>query len=387
MLHLFRRLGLALFFASLLIAPIAPASYAASSLLPIHVSGNQIVRSDGHVIRLLGVNHSGTEAECDQGANAPYGWGTFDGETDLAAAQSIASWHTNVVRIPLNEDCWLGINGVNPQYGGATYRNAIVNYVNTLHSANLYAIIDLHWSAPGRYPAQAQNILPDADHATAFWQSVATTFQADQAVVFDLFNEPTIPEGYMQRPTQDPWDCWLNGCPLTQFISGANRATTAYTWQSIGMQMLVNAVRGTGAKNILLVGGLGYADDLSGWLPHAPVDPLQNMAASWHAYLMPPCYAMQCWDSQIAPIAQLYPVVIGETGDNICAPINFVSWLLPWADAHGISYLGWTWNTWAGSMHLCSNVLITDYSGSPTANFGQYFHDHLMSLPLTGNRG
>jgi hypothetical protein len=35
----------------------------------------------------------------------------------------------NVVRIPLNEDCWLGINGVNPAYGGYNYQKAIGDFV------------------------------------------------------------------------------------------------------------------------------------------------------------------------------------------------------------------------------------------------------------------
>ena len=33
------------------------------------------------------------------------------------------TWSINAVRVPLNEDCWLGINGVKPQYGGAAYRS------------------------------------------------------------------------------------------------------------------------------------------------------------------------------------------------------------------------------------------------------------------------
>ena len=32
-------------------------------------------------------------------------------------------------------------------------------------------------------------------------------------------------------------------------------------------------------------------------------------------------------------------------------------------------YLGWTWNTWGD----CDNILITDYTGTPTANYGQAF--------------
>ena len=49
----------------------------------------------------------GTEYACVQG------WGMFDGPTDDEAIDVMKEWHINVVRIPLNEACWLGINGVN----------------------------------------------------------------------------------------------------------------------------------------------------------------------------------------------------------------------------------------------------------------------------------
>src|SRR6202521_5093595 len=112
-------------------APIA----AQAATLSIAVSGNHLVDGAGQVIELHGVNRSGTEYACIQG------WGIFDGPSDAASIQAIASWHVNAVRVPLNEDCWLAINGVAAAYSGTTYRTAIVNYVNLLHAAGLYAIL------------------------------------------------------------------------------------------------------------------------------------------------------------------------------------------------------------------------------------------------------
>src|SRR5207253_9935972 len=85
----------------------------------VHVQGNELVDSAGRPIRLRGVNRSGTEYACAQG------WGMFDGPSDSASVQAIASWKANVVRMPLNETCWLGINGVAPAYAGADYPRAI----------------------------------------------------------------------------------------------------------------------------------------------------------------------------------------------------------------------------------------------------------------------
>ena len=72
----------------------------------LRVDGDQIVGPDGEPIQLGGVNRAGAEYACAQG------WGIFDGPVDRASIKAIASWHANAVRIPLNEHCWLGINGV-----------------------------------------------------------------------------------------------------------------------------------------------------------------------------------------------------------------------------------------------------------------------------------
>jgi hypothetical protein len=72
--------------------------------------------------------------------------GIFDGPSDPASVKVIASWKANIVRLPLNEDCWLGINGINPQYSGQNYQNAVHNYVKILNSAGLAVILDLRIS-------------------------------------------------------------------------------------------------------------------------------------------------------------------------------------------------------------------------------------------------
>jgi endoglucanase len=344
--------------------------------LSLKVSGNQLLDANSKPVRLLGVNRSGAEGKCIQGGTPPnsLGWDIYDSPTDLASAQAIVSWHANAVRLPLNEDCWFGINGVNPLYGGANYQKVIADYVATLHQAGLYVILDLHWNAPGNIPALDQQPMPDADHSVDFWKAVATRFASDPAVVFDLYNEPYVYSNYMQNPNGDPWQCWLNGCTLNTYVTGGTPYMQSLSWNAVGMQALVNAVRGTGAKNPIMVGGLGWANDLSGWLAHKPNDPQNALIASWHNYPNQNCTDSTCWNATIGPVAAQVPVVIGETGDAICSGTTLVDGELPWADAHGVSYLGWTWNAWQG---YCEDVLITDYSGTPTANYGQKFHDLL----------
>ena len=300
----------------------------------------------GQPIRLLGVDRSGTEYACIQG------WGIFDGPNDAASVAAMASWHINAVRVPLNEDCWLNINGVNPAYGGATYQNAVLNYVKLLHQHSLYVILDLHWNAPGTQRATGQQPMPDADHSPAFWRSVATTFKNDPAAVFDLYNEPYGVD----------WNCWLNGC-------------SSPGWQTAGMQALVDAVRATGASNVIMLGGLSYANDLSGWLSHEPTDAGHQLAASFHTYNFNTCNTVACWNAQASPTAARVPLVTGEIGENDCGHA-FIDSYMAWADSHAVSYLGWTWDTWN-----CSSgpALISSYNGTPT-NFGVGFRDHLLRI-------
>src|SRR5579859_3505420 len=107
---------------------------ATSTDLAVRVSGRALVGADGKPVRLVGVNRSGSEFKCIQGGTAgARGTGVFDGPTDTASVAAMTAWHIDAVRLPLNEDCWLGINGVDPQWGGPAYRAAIGDYVATLH--------------------------------------------------------------------------------------------------------------------------------------------------------------------------------------------------------------------------------------------------------------
>ena len=149
--------------ALLTMAPALAALAASPTTLSIRIVGNHFVDANDQPMRLLGVNRSGTEYECMDGR------GPFDGPADAPSIAVMASWHVNAVRVPLNEDCWLGINGAPAAYSGANYREAIAAYVRRLHDAGLYAIVDLHWNAPGSVPADGRTgqgrPMADGDHA------------------------------------------------------------------------------------------------------------------------------------------------------------------------------------------------------------------------------
>jgi hypothetical protein len=142
------------------------------------------------------------------------------------------------------------------------------------------------------------------------------------------------------------------------------------------MQSLVDAIRSSGARQPIMVPGVGWGNDMTGWLQYRITDPVGQLVASWHSYPRQPCSSSDCWERWIRPVSDQVPVVIGEVGDSVCSDAAYVPGLLKWADGAGLSYLGWTWNAWSH----CDNVLITSYDGSPTRQFGTVFRDHLRSL-------
>ncbi len=335
-----------------------PAAALTTAPVSVAVVGNHLVNGAGQTIRLLGADRSGTEYACIQG------WGIFDGPNTAASVATMRSWDINAVRVPLNEDCWLGINGVDPQYGGANYRNAVAAYVATLQAAGIVPILDLHWNAPGTSQATGQQVMADEDHSPAFWSSVATTFLGNPGIVFDLYNEPH----------DISWSCWLNGC------------TTSAGWVAAGMQQLVTTVRATGAMQPIMVGGLNWAGDLSNWLAYEPVDPLHQLIASVHIYNFSEDATVSSWSATIAPVAAKVPVVTGELGENDCAD-GFIDQYMAWADSVGVSYLGWTWDA-TDTGWSCSSgpALITDYDGTATS-FGVGLQAHLLALGGGGSTG
>ncbi len=341
-------------FAAVLLASVALGALAAGAVAKpwIGVRGNHLVDGSGRVVVLHGINRSGTEYACQQG------YGNFDGPSSAASIRVMRSWRVNAVRLPLNETCWLGINGIDPKLGGDDYRATIHSYVAKLEAAGLYVVLDLHLAAPGIN--QATSIIPmaDADHAPDFWRSLAASFRDDRAVLFDLYNEPHDVN----------WDCWENGCRLRDDHFGDYQAT--------GMRQLVAAVRSTGARQPVLLGGLAYSRRLDGWLAHLPPDPADAEVASNHTYDFAACF--RSCRADLAGISRTHPVVTGELGEGDCRH-SYIDGYMPWADRHGISYLAWTWDAHGGWTCRSGPTLIRDYDGTPTA-FGIGYREHLRAL-------
>jgi hypothetical protein len=230
--------------------------------------------------------------------------------------------------------------------------------VRKLERAGLYVIPELQWAAPREEAATGIIPMPDAEHTPDFWRSLATEYRDDHAVIFDLYNEPH----------DVSWECWESGCEANDKWFGAYPAT--------GMTQLVEAVRSTGARQPLMLGGLNWSSDLRGWLAHRPADPADALVASNHTYDFTPCE--RTCRAALAKDRQALPIVTGELGEGDCRHV-YIDPYMRWADRHDISYLGWGWIIAPGLTCEEGPTLISDYDGTPT-RFGIGLREHLHAI-------
>lgn len=242
-----------------------------------------------------------------------------------------SAWNANVVRVSMNENFWLS--------NQSGYQGTIANVVQWAEGAGLDVILDLHWSGP---PPGAQQEMADANSVT-FWTQVATAYKGDGRVLFELYNEPNTVN----------WGVWQNG-------------GSGY----VGMQQLYAAVRGTGANNIVIAGGLDWAYDLTGVLQgHALTG--TNIAYATHPYATSAQGAVLAekaageWDSYWGDVAAQYPVIVTEFGTFDCSS-TYDTDLMTYADQHNAGWTAWAW--YNGGCSFPS--IVSDWSGTPNGAAG-----------------
>jgi endoglucanase len=352
-------------------APMVPDGERPAGAPGIAIRGNEFVTTSAgrlgieyvraHVpVVLRGVNLSGAEYACLQERSF---WDNPKG--NQATVTAMLRWHVNVVRVPLDEECWLGINGAPKRYSGARYSEAMRDFADLANENGLIVEFDLHFGCGGpglpendRYPGL------DRDHAPAFWRSVARTFADHRSVIFNLINEPYITS----------WRCYRDGGCETPRVGKLGR------WKVVGTQDVVNEIRATGATNPIIVAGLDFSNDLSQWLRYAPSDPEHAIVAGVHVYFDElACEDPTCWTRVFGRISTAgYPVVVDEFGQSDCGHAK-IDRLMDWADARSpqIGYWAWSWNPFS-----CSKgpSLITDDAGNPTQTYGAGFEARLKAV-------
>jgi hypothetical protein len=190
---------------------------------------------------------------------------------------------------------------------------------------------------------------------------VASNFKQNPAVMFDLYNEPN----------GISWTCWQSGC------------MTGDGWRAVGMQSLIDVVRETGARQPIIVSGLGHANDASGWLSHPLHDPRHQLVVGVHVYpdSSGQCTTVACWDAVLAHVANKAPIVTTEIGERDRRS-TFITGYLQWADRQArhhrnVSSIGWAWDAAQGDG---GPSLIRSFDGTPS-DYGRGFQTYLAGLP------
>jgi hypothetical protein len=256
----------------------------------VSVRANRLIDAAGNLLQLRGVSFSGFEFVAIGGWSPGDPSGGQAGQPNGPRWAAVKAWNANTVRLTLNETSWLGLTCVDTDGvtrngdPGGNYRSAVASQVQEANAAGLYVIVELHWSAPGNTCPMVQTQMANMDHSIAFWTSVADAFRGNSAVIFSLYNEPFF---FALSSPSDEWSALMKGGTFSYYpaTSGThNYQNIVVSWSSAGMQTMLDAVRGTGATNVVLIAGVEFGNNLSGWLANMPHDVLNQTAAVWHPY-------------------------------------------------------------------------------------------------------
>ncbi len=333
---------------------------------PYKVQGNQIIGADNTPYIFHGVGRDGYEFSCVGGGFMDAAHLAYMGAGTTSSSGTY--WFANTVRLPLSQSIWLG--GVSGQCTAAQYQANVKATVDALTALKLNVMLDLQWTdADGQAPGAGWE-MPDARSVT-FWQQVAPIYAGYSNVLFELYNEP---HPSLSTSTAS-WQCWQNGCQITgdQSINGP----PGYNYTAVGMQALVNAVRGKGANNLVLVAGLNWGFDLSLFPTYKITG--SNIVLDTHPYPYPGKNTSTEWDNSFGFLTSTYAVMSSESGEYDCQSA-FMASVLSYFDAHSMGWTAWAWYDVGGTNQGCGYPqLISNYQGTPLASMGTYIYQHLLS--------
>jgi len=337
---------------------IVPANPAA---LPpeLHVVGNQLMTPDNKPVWLQGLCLDSME------------WSAGGEHILQSIPVAIEQWKANVIRLPVKGTFWFGTGPwQKKEEGGMKYRELVDAAVEAANSRGAYLVLDLHGFGP------------PTDEDVAFWKDAAVRYKNHPGVIFELLNEPHSMS----------WKVWRDGGNLngpenahTDLNAKENNQANDDDENTPGMQALVDAVRSTGAKNLVIAGGLDWGYDLSGVAKDFALhDQPGGNGIMYSSHIYP---WKKDWQINTLDAAAKYPIFVGEVGTPpdwtgfTFIPVNERYEDLSkgeWApDMLGLIQkykLNWT----GFSFHpKCGPMAIQDWNYTPTPYWGVYVKEAL----------
>ncbi len=298
----------------------------AAAAVTYTTSGNQILRN-GTAHKIRGLVRPSME------------WDYSGFGVTREDVQRMKKWRANAVRLAVKDTLWKGAATGAAAGDGAAYQRNVKRAVSWILQQGMDAILDLHYVAG----------MPTAEHAT-FWDNVSKdAFFKDGRIIFELYNEPV------------------------------GDFTQLRTW----MDSTAAKIRANGANNLLLIGGVDYSYDISGYGTN-PITGKGALAYVTHPYIFK---GSPGDDVAFLTPAKTLPVVATEFGDanvegfrNIpatqCVASIYSDYINKFEGA-GMSWTSWAWivDEWGCGFPQ----IIADYSGTPNS-IGLPVQQKLMSL-------
>jgi hypothetical protein len=307
-------------------APTTPATAVTWS-----ISGNQIKRN-GTAYKIRGLVRPSMEWDCA---------GFAITREDI---KRMKTWKPNAIRLGVMDTLWNGGTTGGATCNGGAYQREVKRVINWILQEGMDVILDLHYV--GGTPSAAN---------ASFWDAISkdTTFNfKDGRIIYELYNEPTADIGTLRT--------WMNSTIAT--------------------------IRANGAKNLILVSGVDYSYDISGYVTTPVTDSANTVAYVTHPYIFKPVGGDT--NAFLNP-AKTLPVVATEFGDANVTTIghtidptqcvaSIYSTYISTFETAGMSWTSWAWivDAWGCGFPQ----LISDYSGTPNA-IGTPVKEKLLSFP------
>ena len=295
---------------------------------PLNVSGTHIVDAAGKPVDLRGLTIYGLEESPDPPSLS---------RSEVLAAKA---WGANIIRVPLGEQLWLSSScQYDPKYAAA-----VTKMVGWITSLGMVALLDLHFNAVTHCGKAGQQPMADYPGSIEFWKQVAARFGSNPLVAFDLYNEP-------------------HGLTTAQWLDGGTvHVPPTPPFDAAGMQQLYDAVRSTGARNVIFVSGNSWANVFPGALVKG-----YNIVYAVNTYTCPWIAPPQCgfprpYEARFLPQwaadATQVPVIVGEFGWPSPYSGTFNSNVIDFAQAQGWGWIAFAWDgTTSGRFDLLSQMI------------------------------
>jgi hypothetical protein len=284
-----------------------PRPGAAAAASPRGASGSDAVTVKGNHLMRGGVRWIPRGVQI-VGLVAPDGslWGKYVGahaHFGAAELQTARAHHADTIRFQVSQ---YGLDPMDPLYS-SNYVQEVRNGIQLARSTGLNVIISLQAQAPA---GQGHDCPLPNTGAERAWNQIAPMFAGDPGVLFELYNEPTLGgssvRAYLSRSaSRGHWELWRNG----GFRLPAQDGTLC---QEVGMQRLINDIRKDGARNVIIVPGLGAEQSL--YQMPAMTDPANrsNPQFAYGIHYPSLTAGVGAWNREFGNMSATKPVIVTE---------------------------------------------------------------------------